>query len=126
MSSAKRRMARERRTLELMIGLFCRKKHAGSGAQPCSSCEELWAYAQRRLDLCVFADEKPTCAACPIHCYRPEMRESVRQVMRWAGPRMLARHPILTILHLWDERRPLSAKAEAIRARKAGEAGSSS
>ena len=110
-------MARERRTLQQMLELHCRERHGGAGL--CTACGELWAYAQRRLDLCVFADEKPTCAVCPIHCYEASMRERVRDVMRWAGPRMLAPHPILTILHLIDARRPLSPKAEAIRARKA-------
>jgi hypothetical protein len=31
------------------------------------------------------------------------MREKVKQVMRYAGPRMLWRHPLLTLGHLWDE-----------------------
>jgi hypothetical protein len=43
-----------------------------------------------------------TCAKCPVHCYRPELRERIRAVMRYAGPRMLFRHPRLAILHLWD------------------------
>ena len=42
------------------------------------------------------------------------MRERVRQVMRYAGPRMLLRHPILALLHLRDERRPLSERAQKV------------
>jgi len=34
------------------------------------------------------------------------MRERVRDVMRWAGPRMLWRHPWLAITHVLDGRRP--------------------
>jgi hypothetical protein len=34
------------------------------------------------------------------------MRERVRAVMRYAGPRMLLRHPILAVLHLLDGMRP--------------------
>jgi hypothetical protein len=30
------------------------------------------------------------------------MREAVREVMRYAGPRMALRHPILAFLHLLD------------------------
>jgi hypothetical protein len=30
----------------------------------------------------------------------------MREVMRFAGPRMLARHPWLAIMHLIDDRRP--------------------
>ena len=68
----------------------------------CESCETLAAYAQARLFRCVYQEAKPTCANCPIHCYRPDMREQVRAVMRYAGPRMLLRHPYLAIMHLLD------------------------
>ena len=52
--------------------------------------------------------------ACPVHCYETTMRERVRQVMRYAGPRALLRHPVLVLLHLRDEKRPLSEKAAKI------------
>ena len=35
------------------------------------------------------------------------MREQMRVVMRWAGPRMMLRHPVMAIVHLIDERRPV-------------------
>lgn len=38
----------------------------------------------------------------------------MKQVMRWAGPRMLWRHPILTIRHLIDDRRPVPELPESI------------
>ncbi len=62
--------------------------------------------ACERLDRCVYGPEKPTCFTCPIHCYRREMRDAIREVMRYAGPRMLKRHPILAIAHVLDGRRP--------------------
>jgi hypothetical protein len=86
-----------------MIRIYCRDKHAGTS--PCSSCRELLDYALCRLDRCPFGEQKPTCVNCPIHCYRPAMREAVRDVMRHAGPRMLWRHPILAVRHLLDGRR---------------------
>ena len=64
-------------------------------------------YALCRVDRCPFGAEKPTCANCPIHCYRPERREKIQQIMRYAGPRMLLRHPILAIRHLLDNRRSI-------------------
>jgi hypothetical protein len=33
------------------------------------------------------------------------MREQIRAVMRYAGPRMLYRHPIMTLQHMIDGRR---------------------
>jgi hypothetical protein len=68
----------------------------------CLECSELLDYALARLDRCPFQDNKPTCAKCPVHCYKPDMREKVRVVMRYAGPRMLRRHPVLAVLHLVD------------------------
>ena len=72
-------------------------------------------YATRRLDRCVFGDDKPTCANCTVHCYSEAMREQVRAVMRYAGPRMLRRHPILAIRHVIDGRRPAPALPQAKR-----------
>ena len=53
-----------------------------------------------RMKAAWYQGRKPTCAKCPIHCYKPAMREQIRDVMRYAGPRMLKRHPVLAIRHL--------------------------
>ncbi len=97
------RIERERKTLEAMIRLFCASQHGGSG--PCGECADLLAYARKRLDKCPFGKDKPTCARCPVHCYRPGMRDRIRDVMRWSGPRMIWRHPVLAAFHLLDGRR---------------------
>ncbi len=65
----------------------------------------LMDYATRRLDRCIFGDEKPTCTNCKVHCYTAAMREQVRVVMRYAGPRMMWRHPLLAFAHVADGRR---------------------
>ena len=121
MTPAERRVAREWKTIQAMVGIYCRNLHGGRRAL-CAPCEELRAYAQRRLEKCPFAEEKPTCVKCPVHCYEAEMRERVRQVMRYSGPRMLLRHPVLALRHLRDERLPLSEKAQKVaeRLRKTG------
>jgi hypothetical protein len=98
------RRAREHRTLETMIGMYCRHTHFANTT--CRECTDLSAYAERRLERCVFGDEKPTCANCLVHCYRDDMREKVREVMRWAGPRMLLQHPVMAVMHVLDGRRP--------------------
>ena len=113
------RRARGLRTIAAMIGLYCRG-HGHQGAAPlCAECGQLFAYAARRLERCVFGDAKPACSNCVVHCYSSDMREKIRVVMRWAGPRMPLRHPVLSIYHLLDERRPvprLPAKPEPRRA----------
>jgi len=95
------RLLREAKTIEAMLRLYCRDHHGAEWAL-CAGCTPLLDYARERLAGCPYAEHKPTCARCPIHCYRPEMREQVRRVMRYAGPRMLLRHPILALLHLLD------------------------
>ena len=112
------RFRREWRTLDAMIALACHARHRGPNRGQgdrrrvlCPACAELRAYAEQRLLRCPFGTEKPTCDNCQVHCYRPEMRERVRDVMRFAGPRMLLRHPVLAVLHLVvDERRPAPAR----------------
>ena len=107
------RLGRAWRTIAAMIAITCRDLHGGRRGALCAGCSELALYARDRLARCPYGDDKPACMRCPIHCYRPEMRERVRLVMRHAGPKMLLRHPVLALLHLLvDERReapPLSA-----------------
>ena len=92
-----------------MLRIYCRDHH---GAAPngetalCAECASLQDYAQKRLVGCTYGADKPTCVNCPIHCYGRRQREAMRAVMRYAGPRMLWRHPLLAVAHLIDGRRP--------------------
>lgn len=102
-----KRLEREARTIAVMIAMYCRDQHGEveRGADGlCPDCAALLAYARLRLDECRYGVEKPTCAQCPTHCYRPAMRERVREVMRYSGPRMLKTHPVLAVRHLLDGR----------------------
>ena len=87
-----------------MVSLYCRKKH-GSKKFLCEDCRQLLGFSLQRLHYCPYGENKPTCANCDIHCYKPEMREKIKEIMRFAGPRMLWRHPLLAIQHLRDERK---------------------
>ena len=95
-------LAREQLTMSYMVDIYCSAHHGDSGETPCAECEEFLDYAKVRLDKCPYGEEKPTCANCPIHCYKPERREQARMIMRYAGPRMLLRHPWLAITHKLD------------------------
>ncbi|MFY9327369.1 MAG: nitrous oxide-stimulated promoter family protein [Georgfuchsia sp.] len=100
------RRACELKTIATMVGMYCRG-HGHDNRKPlCASCSMLLEYATRRLDRCVFGDAKPTCANCIVHCYSADKRDQIRVVMKWAGPRMLIRHPIQAILHLLHGHRP--------------------
>ena len=112
------RLARELATLTAMFEIHCRDRHGNIGGL-CEKCAGLLGYATRRLDRCVFGDAKPTCANCTVHCYAAAPREEVRVIMRYAGPRMLTRHPVLAVRHLLDGRRPAPALPSRPAARRA-------
>ena len=94
---------REKRTVRVMIDIYCRAHHGTSGTL-CSECDGLLAYAFCRLDRCPFGAKKTACARCRAHRYSATMRKRIKDAMRYAGPRMLYRHPILAVLHRWDYR----------------------
>jgi len=96
------RILRERRTVEAMIRLYCHDQHGTAGQALCADCQALAAYAGERLAKCPFQENKTVCAKCRVHCYQAQRRERIREVMRYAGPRMLSRHPVMAIQHLWD------------------------
>jgi hypothetical protein len=111
------RLAREFRTLQKMVGIYCRDHHSGTADSPCSECADLLAYAQKRLLKCPYGQDKPTCARCPVHCYKRMQREQARIVMRYAGPRMALRHPWLSLLHVLDKLRRVEHPMEIRRRR---------
>lgn len=118
MSGLSPRLRHEHETFRCMTRIYCRRHH-GAGDPLCPDCAAFMAYAEKRLEKCPYGDEKPTCAKCPIHCYKPAQREQARQIMRFAGPRMTWRHPLRALRHLWDKRRrvphPMELRARGAR-----------
>jgi predicted amidophosphoribosyltransferase len=96
-------IATEKKTVAAMVHIYCAEHHPDAGGI-CTDCGTLLAYAHARLDGCPYGADKPSCKTCPTHCYKPEPRERMRTVMREAGPRMLWKHPWLTMVHLWKDR----------------------
>ena len=94
---------KEKQTVSLMIALYCRKHHGSKTL--CPECAELDAYARKRSDLCPFMESKTFCSNCKVHCYKPDMRERIRAVMRFSGPRMLFHHPVMAIRHLIETKK---------------------
>lgn len=100
----KHRIEREKLTVSAMMRIYCRDHHHTHGIL-CEDCDKLLDYARRRLDSCPFQDKKPACNHCEVHCYSKDMRVRVQDVMRYAGPRMVFRHPLLSLYHLFDKMR---------------------
>lgn len=94
------RVEKEKRVIELMINIYCRKKH-DSKKELCEECQELLEYAHKRLTLCKFGNEKTTCSKCSIHCYKKDMKLKVKEVMRFSGPRLIIYNPIELIRHMF-------------------------
>ena len=95
------RFEREKKTLKAMIAMYCRDHHTPQDPL-CTDCVALQDYALARLEKCRYGADKPKCAACTTHCYKPAMRDAVRAVMRYAGPRMVVKHPVLALGHTVD------------------------
>lgn len=97
-------MDRHLKTINAMLGIYCKAHHPPQHTL-CEECKELHDYAEQRLRHCPFLPDKPPCSKCTVHCYKPAMRERIREVMRYAGPRMLGKHPVMAVRHLVDSLR---------------------
>ena len=79
----KDRITREKEMLPEMVKIYCHGVH-------------------NRLDHCRWGNEKNFCSQCPCHCYKPAMREKIRAVMRYSGPRIMLYHPLVGSLHAFE------------------------
>ena len=115
-----KRRAFDRKVVRTMIGMYCRAHHAaarpadvasdgaaGDRAGLCPDCAELADYCDRRVDRCPLGDRKTSCRKCTISCYDDPHRKAIRAAMRYAGPRMLFRHPWMALKQLFHELRPV-------------------
>lgn len=102
----------EFKTVSAMVHIYCRDHHKSTSGL-CDECQDLLSYAETKLDRCPYGQNKPTCNKCPIHCYKPEQKQQMKLVMRYAGPRMLIPHPLLSIRHLLHERKTVLDKPQA-------------
>jgi hypothetical protein len=102
--------------MEHMVEIYCAGHHGSR--EPCEDCRAFLAYAEKRLEKCPYQEHKPTCAKCPVHCYKRRQRELAREIMRYAGPRMTWRHPWLSLMHLLDKLRKVEHPMALRRSRR--------
>jgi len=95
---------REKQMVTQMITLYCKKNHHTKETL-CPDCEALTQYACQRSDKCPFMETKTFCSNCKVHCYKPEMREKIRLVMRFSGPRMIFHHPVAAVRHVVETKK---------------------
>ncbi len=110
---------RERKDLLVLArftAVYCRAHHHRQQRQPlpaghelgaalhlgrvsyCSECRNFLEYAFARRLRCPL-NPKPACKHCPVHCYRPDYRQKVREIMRFAGPYLLRRGRLDLLWH---------------------------
>lgn len=106
------RLERENRTVKAMIEIYCKKNHQ-SDIELCKECKEIYDYASYRIIRCPHKDKKPACTKCEIHCFSRKMKDEIKKVMRFSGPRMLIYHPILSLFHYIDKLKEGSIKKKA-------------
>ncbi len=95
------RVLRDVDVLREFIVLFCDHHHpdlprgtvsaagmvgrcVGNGTVLCAECAALLQYAASKRITCPY-DPKPSCKKCVTHCYRPDYRQRIREVMRFSG-----------------------------------------
>lgn len=83
-------MTDQKETLKQFIDVYCWKQHDSKKGTLCSECTDLWNYAQARLATCPY-DPKPKCKDCTTHCYKPEYRQKIKEVMRFSGMHFVKR-----------------------------------
>lgn len=104
MNRTENKRQREKETVAFMIHLYCSKKH-NTKNNLCHECEKLHTYAMVRSDKCPFMETKTFCSNCKTHCYKADMREKIREVMRFAGPRMILYHPVQAVRHIIETKK---------------------
>ena len=99
-ASAGSKRRKETQVVRLMIELYCRGRHGTPKGRLCPECQALAEYAAQRVAHCPHMEIKTFCSNCKTHCYQPQMRERIRQVMRYSGPRILLHHPVMAVRHV--------------------------
>ncbi|MCD6525871.1 MAG: nitrous oxide-stimulated promoter family protein [Desulfuromonas sp.] len=91
--TTEQRLRKDAKVLRAFIAVYCRVHHLRHGAAVqcreqgrdyCAECHALLHYALQRNDRCPL-EPKPACKDCDVRCYKPQMREKIREVMKFSG-----------------------------------------
>lgn len=103
-----RELEKDERTLVAMARIYCcGHRHIPddfNSGPLCGECAETIEYALERTRRCPH-DHKGTCDTCTVQCYKPDMRQKIRLIMAYSGPRMIFHHPVMAIRHLKKKHR---------------------
>ncbi|MGI6787136.1 MAG: nitrous oxide-stimulated promoter family protein [Acholeplasmataceae bacterium] len=93
-----KKVIKEKKTFDKMLKIYCKKKH--SSTKLCTECVEIQQYAHLKIEKCPFISDKPFCAFCKVQCYQKDMKEKIREIMKFSGPKMIFRAPIQSFKHI--------------------------
>lgn len=96
------RIKKEKKVIKVMIKLYCFKIH-GNKNDLCKECSDLMKYSLRRLDNCMFGENKTSCKKCPVHCYNKTMGNEIKKVMKFSGPRLVFYRPIDFLEYIYKD-----------------------
>lgn len=94
-------LEKDRATLEAMGRIFCKAHHPGpkDASGLCVSCRGTVDVSLAHTESCPHG-HVGNCQDCATHCQRGENRERIREIMRFAAPRMAFCHPLMAIDYL--------------------------
>jgi predicted amidophosphoribosyltransferase len=78
-----KRIKKDEKVLRAFIKVYCQKHHKSVNGL-CDECKDLLDYALKRNEKCPL-DPKPKCKNCKIHCYKPEYRQKIKEIMKFSG-----------------------------------------
>lgn len=111
METITRQQKKDIRLLGKFVEVYCAGQHAGAVCSSvvlpaglgkrsiCAECRSFLEYAIAKRLKCPLEAEKPTCKHCRIHCYDKVRREKVREIMSYAGRRLMMRGRLDYIWH---------------------------
>jgi hypothetical protein len=103
METMNREQKKDIRLIGKFVEVYCAGKHqtaehasitlsADLGERSlCKECEAFLEYAVAKRLKCPLEAEKPSCKHCRIHCYDKSHREKVREIMSYAGRKLMMR-----------------------------------
>jgi hypothetical protein len=111
MEAVTRQQKNDIRLIGKFVEVYCAGKHRTVERAPlslpadmgertlCPECRSFFEYAITKRLKCPLEAEKPSCKHCRIHCYDPLHREKVREIMSYAGRRLMLRGRLDYIWH---------------------------
>jgi Nitrous oxide-stimulated promoter len=101
------------RVIGRFVEVFCTGKHGsvlrsefklpeGLGSiNLCVECAGFTDYAIARRLKCPLQSENPVCKHCTIHCYSPEQRKRMQEIMAYSGRKLIMKGRLDYLWHYW-------------------------